>query len=121
MVDEDLRGAGAFSVVVRGQGAEKIYRQGTVLIAVPLSARDGVLLHGQRVILQRIRDLVEVTVREVEVRNGHAWLQLRSSEPVDPAAASPVEMPWPSATAIWKRGEDRFLIAGVVIQALVPE
>lgn len=73
-VDRDLRAKGAFSVLVQGRGAEKIYREGSILVVLPLDQWDGILLPGHRVVLQRIQDLVEVTVREIEVSDGRAWL-----------------------------------------------
>lgn len=121
LVEPSLLACGAFGVVVRGRGCELLYREGTVLGVVPITQWDGSLVAGRRVVLQRIRDRVEVTVREIEVRDGHAWLWPRSNDPSDPACLLPIEMPWPVATGMWRRDEDRFLIAGVVVEALVPE
>jgi hypothetical protein len=119
-IDGAQRAAGAFGVRVRHPGAEQIYPDGTILALMPTNSYEGTLKAGKRVVLQRIRgDSVEITVRELDVRDGTAWLWPRSN---DPRFTQAVKMPWPfSADRMWRNGEDRYSIAGIVVGAYVPE
>jgi len=119
-INPSMRAAGAYGVRSLAPGAELIYPDNSILVVMPVSAFEGVLSGGKRVIMQRIRDnQVEVTVRELEVRDGKAWLWPRSS---DPRHTQPIEMPWPfPGDRMWKRGDERFSIAGIVIGSYRPE
>jgi hypothetical protein len=119
-VTPEQRAEGAFGVRVKRPGAELIYPEGTILVVMPITCASASLAHGRRVILQRINGkTVEVTARELRVIDGKAWLMARSS---NPAYDTPVEMPWPGQIErTWKRGEDRFQVAGIVIMACMPE
>jgi hypothetical protein len=119
-IDPATRAAGAFGVMVRRPGAENLYPDRTILVVMPVVAYEGTLSSGRRVVLQRIHGPeVEVTVRELDVVDGKAWLWPRSSDPLN---TQPVEMPWPcSADRMWRKGEDRFSIAGIVIGSYSPE
>ncbi len=119
-IDRALIAEGAFGVVVRRPGAELLYRDGTILVVMPISAYEGSLTGGRRVVLQRIRDRsVEVTIRELQVIEGKAWLRAGS---IDPRHDTSVEMRWPGGVErMWKHGDDRYWLAGVVIGSYQPE
>jgi hypothetical protein len=119
-IDPAMRAAGAFGVMVRRPGAENLYTDGTILVLLPVVAYEGTLTSGRRVVLRRIHgQSVEVTVRELDVVDGKVWLWSRSSDPLN---TQPVEMPWPcTGDRMWRKGDDRFSIAGIVIAAYSPE
>lgn len=117
-IDAKERAAGAFAVVLRAPGMDLVWPDGTVLVCLPV-ARAKELETGRRVALQRQReDGVEITVRDLVVRDGRAHLWLRSAVP---EFTAPIEMPWPYAGQSWKQGEDIFTLIGVVTMACVPE
>lgn len=119
LVKPELRAAGAYGVAVKGRGCDELYPEGSVLICVGLDYWDGTLRTGSRVVLQRIGgSRVEITVRELRVKSGRAWLWPRTT---DAAALEPIEMPWPFPGRGWKQGADRFIISGVVLLSLVKE
>lgn len=111
--------AGAYGVVVRTPGIEQIYRDGTILVCIPFARYERPLESGKKVVMERIRGkLVEVTVRELNVVNGKAWLWPRSN---DPEHQAPIEMPWPYDGKVWRLGDDRFSISSVVIGSYTAE
>jgi len=119
-IDAEMRASGAYGVLVRRPGAELLYPEGTILVVMPAAAYAGTLSNGRKVILQRINaGTVEVTVRELQVLEAKAWLRLRST---DPRYDNAVEMPWPCDGArMWRRGEDRFSLAGIVVGSYTPD
>lgn len=119
-IDAEMRASGAYGVLVRRPGAELLYPEGTILVVMPVTAYQGTISNGRKLILQRINaGTVEVTVRELQVVDGSAWLRLRST---DPRYDSSVEMPWPADGArMWRRGEDRFSLAGIVVGSYTPD
>jgi hypothetical protein len=119
-IDPKLRVVGVFGVRVCRPGAEQLYAEDSILAVVPIAGFEGILANKRRVILQRvIGEVVEVTVRELEVVNGHAWLWPRSTEA---RYAQPIEMPWPFAgERMWRNGEERYSILGVVIGSWTAE
>jgi hypothetical protein len=108
---------GAFGVLVGAPGAERAYPAGSLLVCRPC-AQGEILEPGARVILHRRRDrLVETTVREVAISEGHTWLVTCSNK-----AEFQDALQLPAS-----RGRKRpvtpsdFEIAGIVTWALVPE
>jgi len=84
-------GPAAFAVRLKGAGADRLYPPGTIAVCVPLSelpVRSGcrVLVHcddGRR---------HELTLRELVLEEGKAWLWPRSSHPEHQV---PIAVPWP--------------------------
>ncbi len=122
VVEAMYRSAGAYGVLVRGAGCDRIYPDGTILVVVPLDQWEGTMRAGLRVILQRIRadeGKVEVSVREIVVQDGVAWLRSDTSDMS--AAVPPVKSPWPVLTKPWRHGAEKYMIAGVVVKSMVSE
>ena len=119
-IDPATRANGAFGVVVRQPGADPLFPDGTILVVMPMAAQTRTLAAGRKVILQRIcTGGVEVTLRELLLREGRAWLSRRSA---DSQCDSDIEMPWPSdGTRMWKKGEDRYGLVGVVVGAYISD
>jgi hypothetical protein len=119
-ITDAMHAQGAFGVEIREPGAEKLYPKGSQLICIPLTSFDGEITNGKHLILQRIvKGRVEVTVREITIEATEAWLWLRSTHPNYQA---PVQMAFtpgrpPSA---WMVGDDRYIVAAVVVLAIVP-
>lgn len=118
-VATDWRRIGAYGVEVRSPGPDEIFCDYTILIAVPVDRYEPGMATGRRVILQRIDgERVEVSVREVRVVSGRAWLLPRTTQPEHMAAVS---MPWPYDGRPWKQGDQRLLVAGVVVMNISPQ
>ena len=91
-----------------------------MLVCLPLSAWDGELATGRKLILQRvIENKVEVTVRELELQANEAWLWLRSTHPEHQA---PIAMPYVPGKPLrpWRIGQERLSVAAVVVAAYMP-
>jgi len=113
-IDRIQRAAGAFGVWLLTPGFELVYPNNTLLVCIPVTRYQGPLCAGLRVVVERMRGArVEVSLREIAVEAARAYLLTRTASQ---AYQAPVSMPWPSdGTRVWKNGEDRFSIAGVVI------
>jgi hypothetical protein len=119
-LEREMHAAGVFGVEVREPGAEKLFTPGTVLVCLPLSAWDGELANGRKLILQRVVDnKVEVSVRELELQANEAWLWLRSTHPEHQA---PIAMPYVPGKPLrpWRSGQERLSIAAVAVAAYMP-
>ena len=119
-IGDELHSAGAFGVVVREPGAEKMFPAGSILVCVPMTVFEGHLRNGERVILQRINGgKAEVTVRELALEANEAWLWLRSTHPEH---QMPVRMPYTPGQPPqpWRDQENRYSVAAVVVGAYSP-
>jgi hypothetical protein len=104
---------------VRGAGAELLYPSEALLVCLPLDRFDRPLVSGNKLLLERVRDnALEVTVRDLVLRGGEAWLWPRTT---DPESNQAVKMPWPARAMPWIDGEVRCRVAGVVSLACLPE
>ena len=109
---------GAFGVLVRTPGAERLYPDGTVLICLPYDTYPGTLTAGRRVVLQRLDGhRTEITVNELGFWREQAWLWPRTD---DPAHQQPVAVPSLDRPR-WRDGETDYVLAAAAILALVPE
>ena len=105
--------SGAFGVQVEAPGAERLFPNGTILVCVPAPQFKEPLRTGILAIVQRIQGkLIEITVKELVVVDGKAWLWPRSDHPEHQA---PTMMPWPFTNDIWRTDTGRFAITAVVI------
>jgi hypothetical protein len=119
-VDDSARQAGAFAAMVRRPGAEEIYPEKTLLLVEPIARYKGIIIKGRRLLVERLVDTrIEVTVREVqEDAEGRLWLSQRST---DPRLQGAVKLPQDISGRVWQSGGERYVIAGVVIGAFIPE
>ena len=119
-VPASLRSTGAFGVLVREPGAELIYPANTILVCLPLGQTEQPVGSGRRVVVTTGQEgAIETTVRELELRDGEAWLHVRSSHPRWQGA--PLKCPWPYEERPWRISGVRYRIIGVVTMACVPE
>ena len=116
-IDPQHLQSGVYGAVVRGPGMDaRQYRDGTIVLAAPLSRFSSSLAPGRKVLLQRISDgLVEICCREVVHQDGHVWLWPRSTHPNH---QQPVE--WPHQNVTWLSAGDRYSVVGVVLSAYLP-
>ena len=110
-------GEGIFAVRVEAPGADELYPTGSILICRPyggsrLPARPRVIVQ------QKLGAGVEVTVRELVIRAGTAWLRPRSSHPDH---QEPIPMPWPPREAVNPATNDGTAIVGIVLASWQPE
>jgi transcriptional regulator with XRE-family HTH domain len=111
-INREEADAGAFAVEVHHPGAEQLYADGAILGVLPTRNCLDKILPGRRVILQRIHGRkMEVTVREVALLGDKAYLMPRTTHPEHQEA---IEMPWPFQGRMWRHGEYRFEVAGLV-------
>jgi hypothetical protein len=119
-ISEELHTTGAFGVIVREPGAEKLFPEGSILVCVPMHSYDGQLRDGNKVILQRIvGGKVEVTVRELELQANEAWLWPRSTHHEH---QNPVRMPFTlgQLPQPWRDHDTRYSLAAIVVGAYMP-
>jgi len=110
---------GIFAVRVEAPGTNALYPTGSILICRPYGSVGGRLPARPRVIVQRqLGAGVEVTVRELVIRAGTAWLWRRSSHPDH---QEPIPMPWPPREAVNPATNDGTAIVGIVLASWQPE
>lgn len=111
-LDDDLMSVPLQGYIVRGESMNRLYPDGSIVYIAPLHAV-GALHDGDIVMVMR-RDkhgLVEGTVKEYVVEDGHKWLWPRSSHPEHQA---------PIDYAKGRNGDiEEVMITGVVVAALV--
>lgn len=87
--------AHCYGLEVCGDSMNLVYPAGTVLIAMNLAAYPGRLQSGDNVIVRRkMAEIIEATVKELQIRNGKAELWPRSS---NPKFKTPISIHWPYA------------------------
>ncbi len=115
-------GPAAFAVRIKGAGAERLYSWGTVAICLPLPELLPLVHSGCRILVHRERvGRHELTLRELVIDGGKAWLWPRSSHPEHQI---PVAVPWPlrePGLAYGSGADELVLIKGVVIATWQPE
>ena len=110
----------AFAVRLKGAGADRLYLPGTIAVCVPLS--EVPLRTGCRVLVHREGGRRhELTLRELVLGEGRAWLWPRSSHPEHQV---PIVVPWPlyePVTTVIGLNEVQLSIEGVVTATWQPE
>lgn len=107
--------ARCFGLVVDGPSMNKVYPDGVIVIVCPLSYYQAPLRTNDRVLVKRIRgDVVEATIKELEIKDGRAHLWPRST---DPRYQSPVDINWPYVSA-QKAALDSVEICGIVVSSI---
>lgn len=111
---------GIYGVEVRGDGANLIYPDKTLLACVPRVTWDRGLRVGSKVIVARyFRGEVETTVREVtQDRGGRAWLTARTDAP---ELQGPIPLPWPYEGQSYDHDGHKVVVDAVVVGAWRPE
>jgi hypothetical protein len=114
----DYVARGAFGVLVRQPGVERLYPNGTVLICLPYDVYADKLGAGRRLVLQRLHgSRTEITVRELGFWRERAWLWPRSD---DPAHQRPVAMPSLDRPR-WQDSDSDYVLVAIVVMACIPE
>ena len=113
-------GPAAFAVRLKGVGADRLYPSGTIAVCVPLSEIP--VRNGCRVLVHREGGRRhELTLRELVLGEGKAWLWPRSSHPEHQV---PITVPWPlyePVTTLIGVNEVLLSIEGVVTATWQPE
>jgi len=115
-------GPTAFAVRLKGAGAERLYPWGAIAICLPLSEMLPLVGSGCRILVRREKaGRHELTLRELVIEEGKAWLWPRSSHPDH---QMPIAVPWPLSGPVAAGGdppEELVFIEGVVIATWQPE
>jgi hypothetical protein len=112
-------GEGIFAVRVEAPGAEGLYPTGSILICRPFGHVWDAPPARPRVIVQRqIGAEVEVTVRDLVIREDMAWLWPRSTHPDH---QEPIPMRWPPREPVNPANTDGSAIVGIVLASWQPE
>lgn len=107
---------GLYALLVADRSADEIYPEGTLLSALPVWHYEHDLESGDRVIVHRYSKRgVEVTVRELVLRDGRAFLCARSTLPEFRAVD---EIPWPIAGERHRHEDVMIELAAIVVGAM---